>query len=172
MRASLLRVFLRPFLEMLDVFGWLHCSWCCYRPQTKLRKGHVFSPFCHPVHGEGCLNHCMLGYTAPGKPPRQTSPRADTLPGRHPPGRHSPQQTATAADGMHPTAMHSCYDLTSVGLVNLIISKPYNVCQTVGTSILWQSDRLTPKELKNICYTYDPNDMVFLTLRYCVWSAE
>ena len=26
----------------------------------------------------------------------------------HPPGRH-PQQTATAADGKHPTGMHSCF---------------------------------------------------------------
>ena len=37
----------------------------------------------------------MLGYT-----PRQTLPWADT-----------PQQTATAADGTHPTGMHSCYKI-------------------------------------------------------------
>ena len=43
-----------------------------YRPQTKLRKGYVFTPVRHSVHG-GCL------------PPRE----ADT----------PPQQTATAADG-------------------------------------------------------------------------
>ena len=36
----------------------------------------------------GCLPLCMLGYT--------------------PLGRH-PQQMATAADGMHPTGMHSWY---------------------------------------------------------------
>ena len=36
----------------------------------------------------------------------QTPPRQDThLPGQTPP----PQQTATAADGTHPTGMHSCY---------------------------------------------------------------
>ena len=42
-------------------------------------------------------------------------PGADTPPrSRHPPGqapprsRHPPQQTATAADGTHPTGMHSC----------------------------------------------------------------
>ena len=30
--------------------------------------------------------------------------------GIHPPGRHlSPEQTATAADGTHPTGMHSCF---------------------------------------------------------------
>ena len=43
-------------------------------------------------------------------------PQADTHPlpgqtslGRHPLGRHSPfPETATAADSMHPTGMHSC----------------------------------------------------------------
>ena len=33
-----------------------------------------------------------------------------THPGRHPLGRHTPhpRETATAADGTHPTGMHSC----------------------------------------------------------------
>ena len=53
-------------------------------------------------------------------PPRQTSPGQTTPqqpppPGRHSPGRHPPRQTsppqemATAADGSHPTGMHSCF---------------------------------------------------------------
>ena len=53
-------------------------------------------------------------------PPEQTSLPGQTPPsplGRHlppgqdsPPGRTSPpQQTATAADGTHPTGMHSCW---------------------------------------------------------------
>ena len=43
----------------------------------------------HSVH-KGGLPQCTLGYT----------PRADTP---------TPQQTATAADGTHPTGMHSCF---------------------------------------------------------------
>ena len=50
---------------------------------------------------------------------RQTQPpqwQADTPPaGRHPPGQTAPEQTppemATAADGTHPTGMHSCFYL-------------------------------------------------------------
>ena len=83
------------------------------------------------VH-RGCLPQCMLGYHPPGPgtppeqtppeqtPPEQTPPRArhplgQAPPGtRHPPSpgtRHPPpprQQTATVADGTHPTGMHSC----------------------------------------------------------------
>ena len=34
---------------------------------------------------------------------------ADTPPGRHSPGQTlAPSETAPAADGMHPTGMHSC----------------------------------------------------------------
>ena len=60
-------------------------------------------------------------------PPRQTSPQANTIPrqtpslGRHPPKQTPPRQTppnqtppsfpktATAADGTHPTGIHSCF---------------------------------------------------------------
>ena len=48
----------------------------------------------------------------PGRHPlgRHAPPWADTPlpPGRHPSGQPSPGQTATAADGTHPTGMHSC----------------------------------------------------------------
>ena len=108
-----------------------------YRPQTKLRKGNVFS------QGRGCLLQCMLGYTPradthpwAGTLPRQTPPGqtppwadshpwVDSLPGQQPPlGRHPLPSAywdtpppcpvhagidmATAADGTHPTGMHSC----------------------------------------------------------------
>ena len=85
------------------------------------------------VH-RGCLPQCMLGYhpPGPGTPPPQSRhpqsrpPRSRPLQGpgtpwaRHPPGpgtlpppgpgtRPPPrQQTATVADGTHPTGMHSC----------------------------------------------------------------
>ena len=69
----------------------------------------------------GCLPQCMLGYhTHP--PPRsrhppeqmppqeQTPPREDTPPRAVTPPEADtpPRDTATAADGTHPTGMHSC----------------------------------------------------------------
>ena len=45
------------------------------------------------------------------------TPWADTprlgrdSPSRHPLGRHPPLETATAAEGTHPTGMHSCLQL-------------------------------------------------------------
>ena len=42
----------------------------------------------------------------------------------HPPGRHPHQQTATAADGTHPTGMHSCfYFSTLLEFVKLVKHK-------------------------------------------------
>ena len=75
-------------------------SFNIYRPQTKLRKGNVFTSvfqeFC--LRGGGCISACT------GQTP---------LPlGRHSPGQTPPwadPPTATAADGMHPTRMHSCF---------------------------------------------------------------
>ena len=76
---------------------------------TKLRQGNIFTSvyqeFC--PRGGGCLPQCMLRYTPPLW--------ADTPLSRHPPGQThthradpTPGQTATAADGTHPTGMHSC----------------------------------------------------------------
>ena len=51
---------------------------------------------------------CTRADTPSRHPPWQTYPSMHR--GRHPPeGRHSPGQMATAADGTHPTGMHSCY---------------------------------------------------------------
>ena len=47
--------------------------------------------------GEGSLLQCMLGY-----PPEQAPPREQT----------PPQQTASIADGTHPTGMHSCLSVS------------------------------------------------------------
>ena len=63
----------------------------CYRPQTKLHKGNVFTPICHSVHGGG------EGVSAPVHVGIHTPLWAD-----NPLGRFSPQHTATAADGAHP----------------------------------------------------------------------
>ena len=60
-----------------------------YRPETKLRKGYVFTPVCHSVHRGGCLPQCMLGYTPPQE--ADTPQEAETPPG----SRHTPRE----ADG-------------------------------------------------------------------------
>ena len=49
----------------------------------------------------------MLGYTT-HHPPGQTPTRQIAHRQTPPPGQTSPQQTATAVDGTHPTGMHSC----------------------------------------------------------------
>ena len=74
----------------------------CYRPQRSCGKA-IFSQACvkNSVHGGGggCLPQCILGYTSLGRHPT----RADTP---HP--VHAGIDMATAADGTHPTGMHSC----------------------------------------------------------------
>ena len=93
-----------------------------YRPQRSC-EGYVFTRVCHSVHGGG-LPQCMLGYPPPRSraPPGADPPGADP-PGAEPPGskhppwsRHpqppqgaDPPETATVADGTHPTGMHSCW---------------------------------------------------------------
>ena len=97
---------------------------------------HLCQSFCY--RGEGGLPQCMLGYNPPEQtpPPEQASPGSrhpleqappmsrhpselappwsrhppEQAPpwSRHPPGPDTPSQTATAADGTHPTGMHSC----------------------------------------------------------------
>ena len=108
-----------------------------YRPQTKLREGNVFTPVCQSFCSRGggvgvCLSACWD--TSPGQTPH---PPPDISLDRHPPGQTPPMpsacwdthtpcpvhvgihphppcpvhagiDTATAADGMHPTGMHSC----------------------------------------------------------------
>ena len=85
----------------------------------------MFLQACVCPHG-GCLPQCMLGYHTPpsgADPPEQTppspweqtppTPGADTHPpwSRQPPlgADNPPRETATAADGTHPTGMHSCW---------------------------------------------------------------
>ena len=70
--------------------------------------------------------------------PRQILPRADSPLGRHPlPGRHPPRQTPpphpetdTAADGTHPTGMHSCFETACAKVncwLNIIYGKNYQL---------------------------------------------
>ena len=90
-----------------------------YRPQRS-REGYVFTPA--SVHAG--IPH-PLDQAPPGSkyPLEQAPPRPGTPPGtRHPPRpgthprdqaaprtRHPPQQTATVADGTHPTGLYSCF---------------------------------------------------------------
>ena len=77
----------------------LHCGSCNHRPQRSC-EGYVFTRVCHSVHGGGCLvlggllrGGLLQGGVASQHALRQTPP---------------PRETATAADGSHPTGMHSC----------------------------------------------------------------
>ena len=71
-----------------------------------LFTGGVYTPFHLARHPPSRHSPC-----------RHPLPWADTLPGRHLPRQTPPQvdntpsETATAADGTHPTGMHSCYHL-------------------------------------------------------------
>ena len=72
----------------------------------KLYEINVFTPVCDSVHGGGC--------TSPRQthPPRQTTPREDTRP-----------RDATAADGTHPTGMHSCWKLNKTSILCMRITR-------------------------------------------------
>ena len=80
----------------------------------------MFSQACvkNSVHRGGvCIKAHTPGQTTPRQTPAGRHPPGQTIPpgrhpppplGRHPPGRH-PLLAATAADGTHPTGMHSCW---------------------------------------------------------------
>ena len=95
-----------------------------YRPQAYLRKSNVFTSVCqeysvggggegvsqHALGGVGCVSQHALGWGC-------VSQHAickgvwQTPPGQTPSRQTPPPRTATAADGTHPTGMHSCYFL-------------------------------------------------------------
>ena len=87
----------------------MNCTWSCVSGRyyccsivtvrnSSCGKGYVFTSVCHSVHRRECTPSL-------GRHPLARLPRADTPPGRH------PHETATAADGTHPTGMHSCFTL-------------------------------------------------------------
>ena len=97
----------------------------CYCPQESC-EGNVFTGVCLSTGGSASVH---TGIPPPGPdshtyPPRSRHPPWDEAPGtRHPPEqthlpqgtdplgtRHTPalRETAIAADGTHPTGMHSC----------------------------------------------------------------
>ena len=79
-----------------------------YRPQTKLRKGNVFTSVCQEfcprgVGGAVCSSACW------DTPPRKHTPREV-----HPSLRKAHLPTVTAADCTHPTGMLSCLNIIPV----------------------------------------------------------
>ena len=87
-----------------------------YLPSTtKLRQGNIFTGFCQSFcsQGGGCLPQCILGYT---HPPDQTTGEvsASVHAGIYSPWADTPL-AVTAADGTHPTGMHSCCSNISGG---------------------------------------------------------
>ena len=88
---------------------------------VRFHKTSSFLPSSTVVAERLCSHRCLSVHggvhTSPRQAGRHTPPwqadhhpqQADPPLGRYPtPGRH-PQQTATAADGTHPTGMHSCF---------------------------------------------------------------
>ena len=83
----------------------------------KLRQGNIFTSVCQefcPQRGSASVHAGV--HTPLGRPPCR-HPLGRNPPGKHPPTPwtdiHSPlptQQTATAADGTHPTEMHTCFE--------------------------------------------------------------
>ena len=94
-------------------------SYFCYRPQRSCGKV-MFLHLSVILFMEGCLVDTPLGRHPPTMqtPPSADTPHpqdtplwADTPSGQTPlldRHRHPPPETATAADGKHPTGMHSC----------------------------------------------------------------
>ena len=77
-------------------------------------EGYVFTGVCLSTGGGveaqaqgGLPRGCVQAQAWEGV---QTQAQGGVYPSMHW-GKHPPQQTATAADGMHPTGMHSCYFL-------------------------------------------------------------
>ena len=66
---------------------------------------------CPPLHPGGVY---ASGFGGGGVHPSRQTPPTPLPPGRHPPEKKPPSpQTVTAADGTHPTVMHSCLEIRS-----------------------------------------------------------
>ena len=80
-----------------------------YRPQLSC-EGYVFTRICHSAHGGDAIPACIAdgipAYLAAGG---GLLPGGCLVPGEGGALETPPKQTATVADGTHPTGMHSCY---------------------------------------------------------------
>ena len=109
----------------------IHFMHFFYRPQRSC-EGYVFTGVCLSTRGVGVSASVHAGIPLPKSrhpqeadtPPRADTPQKQTPPpradtpqkqtptkSRHPPKEADPpRDTATAADGTHPTGMHSCFE--------------------------------------------------------------
>ena len=103
----------------MGVSGFILLMKVCYRPQTKLRKGNVFTSVCQefcPQDGR-CTLHPWTETPLLG---RHTLDRL-TPPPPPPPS----DQMATTADGTHPTGMHSNFLLNFAKLlIQIAVADP------------------------------------------------
>ena len=106
----------------------LNLHWECsfITVNATIAQGYVFTGVCHSVHRGACIPACT-GQTPPGKTAPVRHPHwADIATGQTPPGQAPPPSVcwdtppypvhagihppaATAADGTHPTGMHSSF---------------------------------------------------------------
>ena len=116
-------------------FSYSFCTGTFYRSQRSC-KGYVFTPVCLST-GWG-LPQCMLGY--------HPSPAADTPSGADPP---PPQQTATVADGTHPTGMHYCMSFNNTQLKTQLHLLRFTFLKMVANLIrLIVVPKATPKDFQ------------------------
>ena len=110
---------------------------------TKLRRLCFYTCLSFCPRGGGVLPQCMLGYHPPSRPPPGADPppprSRHTARSRHPPGADTPQEqispeTATVADGTHPTGMHSC--LISIYFVYFLCTSKCKTSRSKET-LLW-----------------------------------
>ena len=140
-----------------------------YCPQSSC-KGYVFTGVCLSTGGMSASVHAGIPHpqeqTSPQSrhplgadtPTGADTPRADTPQSRQPPTDTSPradnppQEMATAADGTHPTGMHSCLLFIYLGFQNYYLIDHYCKRQNVFSdlveirSISWTLVRVTDKE--------------------------
>ena len=95
---------------MLKIYYWGSQNYLNIFTVTNSSCGKVmFSQACvkNSVHGGFSWLHAGIHTPLGRHPPGQTPPLGRHPSGKHPRGRH-PSETANAADGTHPTEMHSC----------------------------------------------------------------
>ena len=78
-------------------------------PSATKCEGYVFTGMCLSTGGGAASVHVGIPHPGPGIPRTRRTPQEQVaLRNRPSQTRHPPQQTATAADDMHSTGMHSC----------------------------------------------------------------
>ena len=83
----------------------------CYRQQTKLREGNVFTPVCQSFHSQGVGVYSIMQWARGMYLSMQWGclpPWADIPPDRHTLGRPPPRD-GHCSGGKHPTGMHFVY---------------------------------------------------------------